>query len=314
MKILTPKRLKKGDTIGLISPSSPMLDSEKLDRSISYFERNGYNVKLGKSIAKETGYLAGSDQERLDDLHSMFSDKDVNAIFAIRGGYGAIRIIDKLNYELIRKNPKIFVGFSDITILQLAIFQKSQLITFAGPMVNTYFGSEELNDYVEEQLWNLLTNSKKVGKIKNPNSEKIFVLNKGRGEGKLLGGNLSSMLSLSGTEYLPTFRNSILFLEEINEPPYKIDRMFNQLKLQKIINNAKGIILGRFVDCYEQDTTKKSLSLNDIIIEYFQGIKKPVIYNLKHGHIKQNITLPVGANCKLNGSRGFFEITQSVVS
>lgn len=314
MKILTPKRLKTGDTIGLISPSSPMLDSEKLHRSISYFERNGYNVKLGKHVEKENGYLAGSDHERLDDLHSMFADKEVKAIFSLRGGYGAIRIVDKLNYELIRKNPKIFVGFSDITILQLAIYQKSKLVTFAGPMVNTYFGSEELNDYVEEQFWNLLTVSKKVGKITNPNSEKIFVLNKGRGEGKLLGGNLSSLLSLSGTEYLPSFRNSILFMEEINEPPYKIDRMFSQLKLQKILNSSKGIILGRFVDCYEQDAAKKSLSLNDIIIEYFQGIKKPVIYNVKHGHIKENITLPIGANCKLNASRSFFEITQSVVS
>lgn len=314
MKILIPRKLKTGDTIGLISPSSPILDTEKLDRAIDYFEKYGYRVKLGESVEKQHGYLAGSDQERLDDLHNMFADKDVKAIFCIRGGYGAIRIVDKIDFNLIRKNPKIFVGFSDITVLQLAIYQKSKLVTFAGPMVNTYFGSNEMDDYVEEQFWDLLTRPKKVGKIKNPNGEKFFVLNKGRGEGKLLGGNLSSMLSLSGTDYLPSFRNSILFLEEINEPPYKIDRMFSQLRLQKILSYARGTILCRFVDCYEQDPNKKSLSLNDVILDYFRGIDKPVLYNVKHGHIKQKITFPVGADCKLNASRGFIEITQSVVS
>ena len=314
MKVIIPEKLKKGDTIGLISPSSPLNNPEQLNKAVNYFEKNGFRVKIGESVNKEKGYLAGSEDERVNDLHQMFEDKDVKAIIAARGGYGAIRMIDKLNFNLIRKNPKIFVGFSDITVLQLAIYQKSKLITFAGPMVSTYFGEDELDDYVEEQFWDLLTRDKKVGKIKNPNDEKFFVLNKGRGEGKLLGGNLTSLLSLIGTEYMPSFRNSILFLEEINEPPYKIDRMLCQLRLHKILSHTNGIILGRFIDCYERDSGKKSLSLNDLVIDYLKVLNKAIMYNFKHGHIKQMITLPVGADCKINATRGFIEITQNVVS
>lgn len=312
MKILKPKRLQKGDVIGIISPASSPLDSSLIEKGTSYLERLGYKVEIGKSVGKVLGYLAGSDAERLNDIHSMFRNKNIKAVFSLRGGYGSARLLDKLDYNLIRKNNKIFVGFSDITALQLALYHKAGIITFAGPMVATNF-SAEINSFSEEFFWDLITKNRKIGKLKNPNEEKFFVLNKGRGEGKLLGGNLSTIISIMGSKFFPSFRNSILMLEEINEPPYKIDRMFNQLRLANIFNSVKGIILGRFVDCYETDKSKNTLSLNEIIVDYFKNLKIPVIYNVKHGHISDLITLPIGINTKLNASKGFIEIAETGV-
>lgn len=314
MKIIKPKKLNRGDLIGVIAPSSPINNSEKINNAVKYFEAQGYPVLLGKSIFSERGYLAGDDDLRLNDFHSMFANKNVKAIICLRGGYGSIRFIDKINFKLIRSNPKIFVGFSDITTLQLAILEKAKLITFAGPMISTYFGLDENENFIEEQFWDMITSNKKKRRVVNPNSEKYFVLNKGRAEGRLIGGNLTSLIALSGSRFLPTFDNSILLLEEISEPPYKIDRMFNMLRRQNIIKKAKGIILGRFIDCYEQDSDKKTLTLNEVILDYFANIRKPVIYNVNHGHVNNNITLPIGARCKINTTKGFFEILENVVN
>ncbi len=313
MRILKPKKLTSGDLIGIISPGSSSESLSKLNNGVNYLEKLGYRVELGKHVGEENGYLAGNDSHRLNDLHGMFNNKEVKAIFTVRGGYGSSRLLNKINYSLIRKNPKIFVGFSDITVLQMAIFKYAGLVTFAGPMVAVDF-AEEINEFTEENFWKTLTSSKKIGKIHNPNEEKFYVLNKGRGEGRLLGGNLTLFMSLFGTDYLPSMKDKILMLEEIGEAPYRIDRMFNQMKLAKIFKQIKGLILGRFVDCYETDSTKKSYSLNEVIMDYFNNIKLPVLYNFKHGHIKDKITVPIGVNCKLNTSRCFVEIPENAVS
>ncbi len=312
MAILKPKKLKKGDLIGIISPASTPSDLSKIEKGVKYLESLGYRVEVGENVGKEHGYLAGSDDERLNDFHAMFKNKDVKAIFSVRGGYGSGRLLDKINYSLIKKNPKIFVGYSDITALHLALFKKAGLLTFAGPMLATDF-SGKINTFAEENFWRILTSSKKIGKLHNPNGEKFYVLNSGRAEGNILGGNLAVLTSIMGSEYFPSFKNSILFLEDIGETPYKIDRFFNQLKLAKIFNQTNGVILGRFTDCYEKDKSKSTIKLNEVIDHYFSKLKIPVIYNFSHGHIKENITIPIGLNCKLNSSRCFVEITESAV-
>ena len=217
-----------------------------------------------------------------------------------------------MHYSLIKKNPKIFVGYSDITAMQMAIFKKTGLITFAGPMVASDFGGK-INPYAEENFWKIITNSKKIGKLHNPRDEKFYVLNSGRGEGQILGGNLAVFMSLMGTEYMPNLKNSVLLLEDIGEVPYRIDRFLNQMKLAKIFDQAQGLILGRFVDCYETDKSKETIKLNEVIENYLSKVKVPVIYSFSHGHIKENITIPFGINCKLNASRSFIEITESAV-
>lgn len=312
MKIIKPKKLSKGDVIGVISPGSSPTDPESIEKGVTYLEKMGYRVEIGENVGKVHGYLAGSDEDRLDDIHSMFANKDVKAIFSLRGGYGSGRLLDRLNFGLIKKNPKIFVGYSDITALQLAIYNKTGLVTFAGPMVATDFSSE-INAFAEENFWNILTNAKKIGKLHNPKDQNFYSLTKGRGEGKILGGNLALISSVMGTAYMPNLKNSILLLEDIGELPYRVDRLLNQLKIAKVFDQVNGIILGRFVDCYEKDRTADTIMLNEVIEHYFSDIKKPVLYNFSHGHIKENITIPFGINCKINTSRCFVELTESAV-
>ena len=248
MTYIKPKKLRKGDLIGIISPASSPDDLSLIESGVKYIEGLGYHTILGNNVGKSRGYLAGTDAERVDDIHQMFGDKKVKAIFCLRGGYGAFRLLDKIDYKIIRNNPKIFVGFSEITALQMAFLQKANLITFAGPMVVPNF-SKEVSTYTEENFWRMITSTKKLGKVKLPELDKLPSLNSGIAAGRLVGGNLAVFVSLLGTKYLPDLNNKILFLEDINEPPYKIDRMFNQLRLNKVFKKVKGIILGSFVDC-----------------------------------------------------------------
>lgn len=312
MKIIKPKKLENGDLIGIISPASSPEDLSKIEKGVNYLEKLGYRVKIGENVGKSHGYLAGSDEDRLADIHSMFSDKDVKAIFSVRGGYGSGRLLNKLNFPLIKNNPKILVGYSDITALQLAIFKKTGMISFAGPMLATDF-SGKINEYTEENFWRVITSSKKIGKLHNPRDEKFFVLKSGRGEGQILGGNLAVFASLFGTEFMPNLKGSILLIEDIGEVPYRIDRLLNQMKLAKVYDQINGVILGRFVDCYDKDKSKDTITLNEVIEHYLSKLKIPVLYSFSHGHVEENLTIPFGLNCKLNASRGFVEITESAV-
>lgn len=312
MDIVKPEKLEKGDLIGLVSPASLPADLSRINKGVSYLENMGYQVEVGKNVGSQRGYLAGTDEQRLEDLHDMFANKEVKAIFSVRGGYGSGRLLEKIDYDLIRKNPKIFVGYSDITALQMAFLKNTGLVTFAGPMVAVDF-HDEVDPFAEEIFWSTLTSKNKIGKIKNPEDENFYILSHGRDEGMIIGGNLSILCSLMGTEYEPDYQDKILIIEEIGEVPFRVDRMFNQLRLAGVFKKVRGVILGRFVDCYESDDKKSSLSLNDVIADYFANLDIPVFYNIKHGHIRQNITIPFGLNVKLNTSRKFIEFTESAV-
>lgn len=313
MRVIKPNHLRKGDLIGLISPASSPDNLEKINEGVKYFERLGYRVIVGKNVGKYRGYLAGKDEERVEDLHSMFNNKDVKAIFCVRGGYGSIRLLDKIDFNLIKRNPKIFVGYSDITTLQLAIFRKTGLVTFSGPMAAVDFAGE-VNPYTEEVFWRMVTSTKPFGKLKNPESERICCLNKGEAKGILLGGNLSLITSLIGTPFMPDFTKAILFMEEVDEKPYRIDRMLAQLKLNKIFDKVSGIILCNFTNCEETDSNKKSLSLNDVIGDYFEQLKKPVVYNLAYGHINPKNTMPIGVKASIDCRKCSIEILEACVT
>ena len=313
MRIVKPKRLKKGDLIGIISPSSSPDELFRINRGVSYLENLGYKVKVGKNVGHYHGYLAGTDEERGNDLHNMFTDKNVKAIICVRGGYGSPRLLDKIDFKVIAHNPKIFVGYSDITALQMAFLIKTGLITFAGPMLAVDFYNS-VSPYTEEMFWALVTSNKKFGRIELPEHKKTFTIIKGSARGRIVGGNLTTLTSLIGTKYFPEMKNKLLVLEEIGEAPYRIDRMFNQLKLAGVFNLISGLILGAFTDCFESDPEKKTLSLGEVVSDYVDKLKKPVIYNFTHGHLKDNITIPMGANIKLNASRSIIEISENVVS
>lgn len=313
MRIVKPKRLKKGDIIGIISPSSSPDDLLRINEGVSYLESLGYKVKVGKNVGSYHGYLAGTDEQRVNDLHEMFVDKSVNAIICVRGGYGSPRLLDKIDFKLIARNPKIFVGYSDITALQMAFLVKTGLLTFAGPMLAVDFYNS-VSPYTEEMFWALVTSNKKFGRIKLPENEKTFTIVKGKTKGRIAGGNLATLVSLAGTKYMPDFKNKILLLEEIGEAPYRIDRMFNQLKLTGVFNLISGLILGAFTDCFESHPEKKTLSLGEVVADYVNCLKVPVIYNFAHGHLRNNITVPIGANFRLNASHSIIEILEGAVS
>jgi muramoyltetrapeptide carboxypeptidase len=312
MKYLKPKKLMKGDLIGIISPASAVDDDKLVQKGINYLEGLGYRTELGKNVGKVRGYLAGTDEERVKDIHQMFSNKKVKAIFCLRGGYGVFRLLDKIDYKLIRNNPKIFVGFSEITALQMAFLCKANLITFAGPMVASNF-SNEISSYTKENFWRNITSNKKPRRIELLSNSSLSRIKTGEISGKLIGGNLSVFTSLLGTDYLPELKNKILLLEEINEPPYKIDRMFNQLKLNNVFKKLNGIVLGDFSDCTEPSKNKKSLTLMEVWNDYFNSMKIPVVHSFPHGHIKDIVTLPIGSKIKINLKKNFVELTETGV-
>ncbi len=313
MKIIKPKRLVKGDLIGVISPASSTDDIIKVEEGVRYLESVGYRVEVGKNVGKYHGYLAGEDNLRLNDLHYMFNKKEVKAIMCVRGGYGSPRLLDKIDYKLIRNNPKIFVGYSDITALNMAFYHKTGLVTFNGPMVSVDF-SIEVSRFSEENFWRILTSSKKIGRLTLPGEEKLFQLSKGNATGRILGGNLALLTSVQGTDFFPDMKDKILFLEDIGELPFRIDRMLNQLRLAGVFNKISGIILGAFIDCNETDPLKKTLSLGEVVDDYLSKLKIPVIYNFPNGHIKNMITIPNGIKIKMNASRGFIEYMEGGVT
>ncbi len=312
MALQKPKKLNKKDVIGIISPASSPDELSRVQKGVSYLESLGYRVKVGANVGKNHGYLAGTDQERVDDIHSMFKDKSVKAVFTLRGGYGAFRLLDKIDYRLIKNNPKIFVGYSEITSLQMAFFEKADLITFAGPMVAVDF-YDEVSPYTNEIFWAIVTSNKKLGKIKYPENQKMPHLQKGTVSGRLIGGNLAVFASLLGTEYFPNLTGKILMIEDIGELPYRVDRMLNQLRLAGVFKKVKGIILGRFVDCNEHDPNKKTLTLGEVIADYITPVKVPSIYTFPHGHIKDFVTIPFGLKVNLNATKGTVEFAESAV-
>ena len=312
MNYIKPKKLKKGDLIGIISPASATDDTVLIEKGIRYIEGMGYRTLLGKNINKQNGYLAGTDKERSEDIHDMFRNKKVKAIFCLRGGYGAFRLLDKIDYKLISKNPKIFVGFSEITSLHMAFLSKAKLITFAGPMVLPNF-SAEVSSFTEEIFWNVITSSKINSTINIEVLNESSLTNSGKVIGKIVGGNLAVLSAMTGTGYLPNFKNKILLLEEINEPPYKIDRMFNQLRLRNIFDEVKGIILGNFIDCIEQDKNKNTMVLTDVLSDYFESLNIPVVKSFPFGHSKDIVTLPIGCKIKINLKQGKIEFPEAGV-
>ncbi|HWQ30972.1 MAG TPA: LD-carboxypeptidase, partial [Negativicutes bacterium] len=283
------KRLETGDTVGLVAPASPA-GASKVEKAVKYLEGLGYRVRIGESAYSSRGYLAGCDELRAADINSMFSDREVAAVFCMRGGYGSQRLLDKLDFELIRRNPKIFMGFSDITALLNAIHQECGLITFHGPMGGDFAGG--LGKPTKAAMKKALESIEPIGELPNP--EVPGVLSEGRAEGEVAGGNLSVIASSMGTPYEIDTKGRILLLEDVFEEPYSIDRMLNQLKLGGKLDGAAGIILGDWGNT-EPEEPDFSLTLEEVLEDYFSDIGKPVLAGYKIGHCKPNLTVPIGA-------------------
>lgn len=307
---MKPKALKKGDTIGLIAPSSPV-GEKKAQNCIDWVKSMGYGVKWGESIFGGRGYLSGSDELRTHDINMMFLDEEVDAIFCIRGGYGTMRLLDGIDYEMIRKNPKIFIGFSDITALHTAFFQKADLITFHGPMVAGY-AKKGLDSLSRDYMDRALMKAEPLGDIINPPEIPIKAYNGGCAAGKVVGGNLSLLSDTMGTPYEIDAKGKILLIEEVEERPYKIDRMLQHLKLGGKFMDAAGIVIGDWADCTPEEG-KVSLTIDEIIEDIVVPCGKPILSGYKIGHCTPNITMPIGAEARIDCDNIRFTITEAAV-
>ncbi len=291
MNLIKPKNLNQGDTICIIAPSGEV-DEQKILKAKQYFENKGFKVKLGSYITKQKNYLAGEDQERLTDLENAFSDKSVNAIICARGGYGAIRLINKIDYNLIKNNPKIFCGYSDITALSAMIFKNTGLITFSAPMAQSDFSSDKINEFTENKFFQTLTQN--ISEIE-PTNLKIY--KSGKAKGLLIGGNLSTLTSLCGVDFIPK-EDFILFAEDLNEPAYKIDRYFTQLlNIETFKTHLKGIILGDFLDL---DNEKY---FDDLIYSIANEYDIPILGGYPISHSDTKATIPYGAMAEIEDDR-----------
>jgi muramoyltetrapeptide carboxypeptidase len=309
--IRKPPCLERGDLIGIISPASTIADPARIDRGVAYLEGLGYRTILGKHILKVHGYLAGTDAERLEDLHAMFANPGVKAIMCIRGGYGTPRMLSGIDYRLIARNPKIFVGYSDITVLQLAFWKRCRLVSFQGPMVGVDMAGP-MDAYTEELFWRLLTSRKKAGHVL-PADEPVQALKTGKGTGRLLGGNMALLISIMGTPYLPSFKDAVLFLEDIGEEPYRVDRMIAQLRHASILGGAKAVLIGQFSDCGPKDATKPTLTLDELFREASAVTPAPLMVNLPFGHEPRKMTMPIGIRVRVDTGKKTVEYLESGV-
>lgn len=288
MNIIKPENLKLGDTIAILATAGAVESQENVQRAKNFFENKGYNVVLSKNVYDKFRYLSGTDEAKIAELHRLFADKNVNAIICMRGGYGAIRLIKQLDYELIKENPKIFCGYSDISALSTMMLKKSNLMTYWGPLAQSDFGIEEPDEFTVNSFFNAVTTDEITY---TPSEEKIY--KDGEAEGILFGGNLATIVSLCGQDFIPD-EDFIFFAEDLNEIAYKIDKMMTQLiNINKFKKHLKGIVLGDFLDVDNEQW------LDEIFTEIGNKLNIPIIGGFKITHATQKITLPYGAKAKL---------------
>ncbi|WP_341201652.1 LD-carboxypeptidase [Planomicrobium okeanokoites] len=292
-----PKRLKKGDTVGIVAPSSPP-DLKNLKQALPFLEEMGLKVKMGKSVEAKQGYLAGTDEERLADLHAMFEDPEIAGIICAGGGYGAARITDQIDFAMIKENPKVFWGYSDITFLHTAIGQYAELVTFHGPMLASDVGKEEFHERSGRMFGQLFA------PFELHYDEGISTLtpvSRGVAQGELVGGNLGLLRSSIGTKFEIDTKDKILLIEDIEKQPYEIDGMLNQLRMARKFEGLAGVVIGDFKNCEPEDP-EKSLNLDQVFDHYFKDLGIPVVKGFKIGHCEPHFSVPLGVMARLDAT------------
>lgn len=296
-KLKKPSYLRTGDKVRVIAPSSPF-NAKLFLKGVGKLSSMGLQVTFRKDIFDKKGYLAGSDSRRLRELHEAFADKECRAIFCARGGFGSSRLLNRINFGLIGKNPKVFMGFSDITAFCLSFYSRSKLTSFHGPMIASEPFIRQSKAY-DRALVDALFRKKNIS-VKGTGSSTIIA---GKASGKLLGGNLSMIHTMIGTGYLPDFKGSILFVEDIAEAPYRIDRMLSHMFNIDLFRNIRGVVFGRFTDAKGKPMRKHAKELKDLIKDYFSDLKIPVLFNFPISHGRYNSVLPIGVRASIDSRK-----------
>lgn len=313
-KSLLPVPLNPGDTVALVSPSAATDELLNLQIAQEAMQALGFKVKTGAHYAARRGHLAGTDAERAGDLNAMFADSQVRAIVCVRGGSGAARLLPLLDYGMIRENPKVLLGYSDITALHCALQAKLGLVTFHGPIAsgswNTFNVDQFKRMFFERQLMEY-KNVLDPGDDLVPRKNRTVTIRGGKARGELIGGNLAVLTALAGSPYMPDFTDKILFLEDIGEAPYRIDRMFTTLQLMGALDKIKGFIFGQCTDCDPGDGYG-SLTLDQIFADYIVPLKIPAYRGAMIGHIREQFIVPVGGEVELDADSGSFRMLRPV--
>ena len=314
LPMIKPRPLQPGDTVGLVSPSAATADAMDFQLVQQAMQALGFKVKNGNFIANRRGHLAGTDAERAADLNAMFADREVKAVICLRGGSGAARILPLLDYALIAANPKPLLGYSDITALHCALQAKTGLISFHGP--NGADGWPAFNVKQFQQLFfakalPLYQNEAEIKDELVPRNSQTLTIRSGVAEGRLVGGNLTVLTALSGTPYFPDCHDKILFIEDIAEAPYRIDRMLSTLALNGTLKQIKGLVFGECTDC-EPEHGYGNLTLDQILQDYVLPLQIPAYRGAMIGHLKRQFILPVGAKVRLDATAGTLQLLEPV--
>jgi muramoyltetrapeptide carboxypeptidase len=318
MRLVKPKALRRGDTIGVVVPAGP-LDRERIDRALERVRQRGFRIKTYGDIYRSQGYLAGEDATRATELMAAFADAETAAVWCARGGYGVARLLDSIDFDFIRRNPKVFVGFSDISILHAAIQQCAGLISFHGPNLQDGFGKlEDMLPANESALWRAILAERQVAETgyaveSSDNTAELRTIVGGTARGRLTGGNLAVICGLMGTSFELETDGRILFLEDVSERVYRIDRYLAQLSLAGKLQSAAGILLGTF--SYEDDEPADTqAAIASLLDEYCSGLEIPVLAGFPAGHAQYNLTLPMGATMEVNADACTVKLLESAVS
>lgn len=304
--ITKPKALKPGDRVAIIAPSTPT-DEDKLQRAQEGLRGLDLEPVIFPSCQKKHGHLAGRDQERANDIHAAFADSEIKGIICMKGGAGAYRLLPLLDYTLIRNNPKVFVGYSDITALHMVLNKLCRLVTYHGPMLvsDFFLGENRLESFTLNSYKQALFGTQAAGRLENPPGEELGVLSEGSAQGELIGGNLSLLVSTLGSPWEIDVRDKILFIEEVGEAAYKVDRMLNALALAGKFKDCSGVILGSWTGCKAEEKGSydgRDLDLDSIFQEIIKPHNIPAILNLRAGHNYPAITLPFGVQVSMDTS------------
>lgn len=311
--MLKPPALAVGATLGLLAPASPV-DGRVLEQARKNLTERGYRVHVAPNSHARLGYLAGSDARRIEDLHALFRDPSVDAIICLRGGYGSPRLLDLIDYDLVRRHPKIVIGYSDVTALGIALQRRTGLVFFHGPMAVDWQKGRGLSPFAEHYYWPALQGkSDRFANWGTPVSgmRRPKPLQGGRCEGRLTGGNLSVVCSIMGTPYEIDTRGAILFLEDVSEKLFRIDRMLNQLRLSGKLEQCRGILLGRFAGCEESDA---GVSRQEVFEDYLLPLGIPVLMDYPAGHVADHAVLPLGVQARLDADNAVLSLLETPVA
>jgi len=314
--VIKPRMLRAGSRVGLVAPAGPLLERDDLTRGQELCRALGYEPVLLPNVARQYGYLAGTDDERLADLNAALRDPALDAVWCLRGGYGLTRILHRVDYKGLARAPKVVIGYSDVTALLAAIARETGLVTFHGPIAIS-----SLSPFSRWHLDRVLTSPSAPGRLGRvappsdvlvPGDPRIVTLKSGIAEGRLVGGNLSLLQCLLGTHYAPDFDGALLFMEDVGEALYRVDRMLSHLRMAGALDKLAGVVVGQFTEM-ERDSDDGALGFDEVLATYFLPLGIPVAYGFPIGHITEKWTLPVGVKARLDATAGELEIVEGAV-